>query len=30
MWGDLKALGLVVSEHKTVFKERSATLGGTH
>jgi hypothetical protein len=30
MWGDLKALGLVVSEHKTVFKERSAAVGNTH
>ena len=26
MWGDLKALGLVVAEHKTVFKERSCSL----
>ena len=26
MWGDLKALGFVVAEHKTVYRERTVTL----
>lgn len=26
MWGDLKALGFVVAEHKTVYRERTATV----
>lgn len=26
MWGDLKALGFVVAEHKTVYRERTITV----
>lgn len=26
VWGDLKALGFVVAEHKTVYRERTVTL----